>query len=83
MRAALDPVDDVIWTDAAPYLTCTRQWEVIGHGRGYVLRLLEVPIIFELLHVRRERGQLYGQLRVLSDLAGPATMRARSTPPAR
>ena len=27
-----------------------------------------MPIIFEFLHVRRERGQLFGQLRVLSDL---------------
>ena len=45
-RAAVEAVDDVVWTDDAPYLTCTRQWDVIGHGRGYVLRLLEVPIIF-------------------------------------
>src|SRR5262245_22921303 len=69
-RTAVGSSQDLVWADDAPYLTCPRQWEVIGHGRGYILRLLEVPIIFDFLHVRRERGQLYGQLRVISDLPG-------------
>jgi hypothetical protein len=63
-----EPEDDPIFDNAAPYLTCDRQFEVIGHGRGYVLRLVQVSIVFELLHVRRERGELLGQLRVLTDL---------------
>jgi hypothetical protein len=69
-RTTVGSAQDVVWTDDAPYLTCDRQWEVIGHGRGYILRLVQVPIIFEFLYVRRDRGELYGQLRVLTDLPG-------------
>jgi hypothetical protein len=69
-RAPATVVDDPVWTDDAPFLTCERQFDVIGHSRGFVLRLVGVPITFELLHPRRERGQFYGQLRVLSDLVG-------------
>lgn len=69
-RKPSEESDDVVWTDDAPYLTCERQWEVVGHGRGYILRLVEVPIMFEFQHVRRERGDLFGQLRVISDLSG-------------
>lgn len=69
-RTPIGSAQDLVWTDDAPYLTCERQWDVIGHGRGYVLRLVQVPIMFELLHVHRDHGHLYGQLRVITDLGG-------------
>jgi hypothetical protein len=69
-RPVIGSAADLAWADDAPYLTCERQFEVIGHGRGYVFRLVQVPIEFEFLHVRRERGQLYGQFRVVTDLHG-------------
>jgi hypothetical protein len=76
-RTFVGSAQDVVWTDDAPYLTCERRWDVIGHGRGYVMGLVEVPIMFDLSHVRRERGQLYGQIRVLSDLDGTASLSRR------
>ena len=69
-RTAIGSTQDQVWTDDAPYLTCERQWDVVGHGSGYILRLVQVPISFEFLHVRRERGDLVGQLRVMTDLTG-------------
>jgi hypothetical protein len=63
----------VTWPDDAPAIAGKREFHIIGDGERYLLQILEVPIEMELDHVRRERGELFGELSVRTTLLGART----------
>lgn len=72
-RAAVTGEEPVTWSDESPAIQCAREFRAIGDGEGYSLRLLEVPIEFELDRARRDHGELTGQLTVRTGLTGART----------
>jgi hypothetical protein len=68
-------VDDtmVTWPDDAPAIAGKREFHSIGDGERYLLQIIDVPIELELDHVRRERGELFGELTVRTTLLGART----------
>ena len=62
-----------VWADDSPAIMCSREFTIIGEGDGYALKLADVPITFEFTHVRRDKGDLIGQLMVRTGLTGART----------
>src|SRR5262249_39761131 len=67
---AADHESDPVWTDDAPAIACARHFHRLGDGERYLLQLVDVPIEFELDHLRLERRGLFWQLAVRTELPG-------------
>jgi len=63
----------VAWTDDSPAVIGDRRFHTLNDGQRFLLHLQDVPIEFDLEHVRRERGELFGQLTVRTELMGART----------
>ncbi|HXG69798.1 MAG TPA: hypothetical protein VNJ04_14320, partial [Gemmatimonadaceae bacterium] len=61
------------WTSDAPAIACEREFRVVGDGEQFMMRLVDVPIEFELDRPRFDHGELIGQLTVRTDLTGART----------
>ena len=70
---ASDDVQPLAWSEESPATTCARDFRMIGDGDGYRLKLLGVPIEFELDRPRRDHHELTGQLTVRTGLSGART----------
>lgn len=70
-KPAPAPVD--VWTDDAPAIAGRREFERVGDGERYILTLQDVPIEFEVEHLRRVRDDLVGQVTVRCALTGART----------